>query len=62
MTDASDSARALANCRPVRAVVCAECGKTFHARDKRAKFCSNRCRQAAKYKRVKDQRGHGAGS
>jgi hypothetical protein len=56
MSAASDAARALANCRPLRAVVCSECGKTFKARDKRAKTCSNKCRQAAKYRRVKEAR------
>jgi len=60
MTDASEAARALANQRPLRSVQCAECGKTFTARDPRARFCSNRCRQAAKYRRVKERRGHGS--
>lgn len=39
--------------RPSRAVTCAHCGAVFTAKDTRAKFCSNRCRQAAKYQRKK---------
>lgn len=37
-------------------VTCAHCGAGFTAKDPRAKFCSNRCRQAAKYQRVKESR------
>ena len=37
--------------RPSRAVTCAHCGAVFTAKDTRAKWCSNRCRQAAKYRR-----------
>lgn len=44
---------ALAAMRPDRQVVCQECGKVFTAKDSRAKFCSNRCRQADKYRREK---------
>lgn len=40
--------------RPLRPVTCNHCGATFKARDTRAKFCSNRCRSAARYARVKD--------
>lgn len=54
MSDASEAGRALQARRPLRAVTCAECGKTFTARDKRARFCSNRCRQAAKYRKVRN--------
>ena len=39
--------------RPSRAVTCAHCGAVFTAKDTRAKWCSNRCRQAAKYQRKK---------
>ena len=39
--------------RPSRSVTCAHCGAVFTAKDPRAKFCSNRCRQAAKYQRLK---------
>jgi endogenous inhibitor of DNA gyrase (YacG/DUF329 family) len=42
---------ALSKLRPYKLYTCAECGRTFIARDTRAKFCSNRCRQADKYKR-----------
>lgn len=44
---------ALSALRPDRQVVCAWCGKVFTAKDSRARFCSNRCRQADKYARVK---------
>jgi hypothetical protein len=54
MIKSSDEACALANCRPLRAVVCAECSNKFQARDSRAKFCSNRCRQAHKYRSMKN--------
>ena len=37
--------------RKDRAVFCAHCGAGFTAKDPRARFCSNRCRQAAKYRR-----------
>ena len=46
----------LAAMRKDRAVTCAHCGAGFTAKDPRAKFCSNRCRQAAKYQRVKESR------
>lgn len=32
--------------------VCVHCGTGFTASDARAKFCSNRCQQAAKYART----------
>lgn len=44
---------AIAAMRPDRQVVCQECGKVFTAKDSRAKFCSNRCRQRGKYRREK---------
>ena len=43
----------LAALRKDRLVVCAHCGATFTAKDSRARFCSNRCRQADKYQRNK---------
>ena len=43
----------LAALRKDRLVVCAHCGATFTAKDSRARFCSNRCRQADKYQRMK---------
>lgn len=43
----------LAALRKDRLVVCAHCGATFTAKDGRARFCSNRCRQANKYKKMK---------
>ncbi len=49
----SSPGAALTALRPDRQVVCQECGKTFTAKDSRAKFCSNRCRQADKYRREK---------
>jgi len=50
----SEAAAALANMRPMRHVECGECGKTFTARDKRAKYCSNACRKRHDY-RVKKE-------
>ena len=44
---------ALAAMRPTRCFVCAWCGKPFTAKDSRARFCSNRCRQADKYASAK---------
>jgi len=44
---------ALAAMRPAITVTCQVCGKVFTARDRRAKYCSNRCQQAAKYRRMK---------
>jgi hypothetical protein len=54
MTDhASPPGAALANMRPLKTVICAECGREFQARDPRAARCSNACRQRAKYRRKK---------
>jgi predicted nucleic acid-binding Zn ribbon protein len=44
---------ALAAMRPTRAYRCQVCGATFTAKDRRAKYCSERCKQAAKYRRAK---------
>jgi predicted nucleic acid-binding Zn ribbon protein len=44
---------ALAAMRPTRAYRCQVCGKFFTAKDRRAKYCSERCKQAAKYRRTK---------
>jgi len=44
---------ALAAMRPNITVTCQVCGKVFTAKDRRAKYCSNRCQQAAKYRRMK---------
>ena len=50
MTNPGHALQAL---RPLRTVTCAVCGKDFTARDTRAKFCSNRCKQADKYRRTR---------
>ena len=50
---------ALAAMRQDRQVVCAQCGQTFTAKDSRARFCSNRCRQADAYARGKKYRKAG---
>jgi len=47
---------ALAAMRPDRRVTCAHCGASFTAKDPRARFCSNRCKQADKYARAKAAR------
>ena len=39
--------------RKLKEMTCQMCGDVFTARDTRAKFCSNRCRQADKYQRQK---------
>ena len=44
---------ALSALRQTRRFVCAWCGQAFAAKDPRARFCSNRCRQADKYHRSK---------
>lgn len=44
---------ALAALRKPRTVTCAWCGAIFQAIDSKARFCSNRCRQADKYRRQK---------
>jgi hypothetical protein len=50
---------ALAALRKDRVVTCAHCGATFKAKDSRARFCSNHCRQADKYARSKAAKGAG---
>jgi len=50
MTHPAAALRAL---RPVKSYTCAQCGRGFTASDARARYCSNRCRQAAKYQRAK---------
>ena len=44
---------ALSAMRKDRVVTCIVCGKTFTAKDTRAMYCSNRCKQEAKYKKNK---------
>lgn len=53
MTTTPSPGAALAALRPDRTVICVVCGRAFTAKDTRAKFCSNRCRQADKYRRAK---------
>jgi len=55
-------AAALRAMRPVRSYTCAQCGRGFTASDERARYCSNRCRQAAKYQRVKAAKSQSSGS
>ena len=50
---ASTPGAALAALRPTRTYHCQVCGASFTAKDRRAKYCSERCKQAAKYRRVK---------
>lgn len=52
MTTISPGA-ALQALRRVRCLSCAQCGASFTAKDPRATYCSNRCRQAAKYQKIK---------
>jgi predicted nucleic acid-binding Zn ribbon protein len=56
MSQASTPGAALAAMRPTRAYRCQVCGATFTAKDRRAKYCSERCKQAAKYRRAKTAR------
>ena len=46
----------LAAMRRDRIVICAQCGRSFTAKDSRAKFCSNACKQADAYRRGKKYR------
>lgn len=39
--------------RPVKPYACQQCGRSFQASDARARYCSNACRQRAKYQRSK---------
>ena len=47
---------ALQALRPTITVTCQVCGRAFTAKDRRAKYCSNRCQQAAKYRRMKNSK------
>jgi hypothetical protein len=47
----SDVGRALAAMRKTRICCCKECGSEFKAVDKRATYCSNKCRMKAKNRR-----------
>ena len=51
----NEQAQALSLMRPLRDVECKECGETFKARDSRAMFCSNKCKQRDKYRRSKNE-------
>jgi predicted nucleic acid-binding Zn ribbon protein len=53
MSQPSTPGATLAAMRPTRAYRCQVCGTTFTAQDRRAKYCSERCKQAAKYRRTK---------
>lgn len=48
-------AQQLAAMRKVREVTCSVCESKFQAVDGKAKYCSNKCRQAAKYARKPKQ-------
>ena len=62
LESAMTPAAALRAMRPVRSYTCAQCGCGFTASDERARYCSNRCRQAAKYQRVKAAKSQSSGS
>lgn len=47
---------ALSSANEPHEVTCAECPKVFLARNVRARYCSNACRQRAKYRRSKKDR------
>lgn len=47
---------ALRAMRPDRTVICDWCWTAFRASDTKAAYCSNRCRQAAKYARKKAEK------
>lgn len=55
MTSPASALRAM---RPVKTYTCIQCGCRFTASDNRARYCSNRCRQAAKYARMKAMTRH----
>ena len=56
MAAMTSPAAALRAMRPVLNYTCVRCGRGFTASDARARYCSNRCRQAAKYQRNKAAR------
>jgi predicted nucleic acid-binding Zn ribbon protein len=53
MTTIPSPGAALSAMRPNRQIVCQVCGKSFTAKDGRAKFCSNACKQRDKYQKKK---------
>lgn len=48
---------ALRALRKKHTIVCEVCGAKHEASDSRVKYCSNRCKQAAKYRRKKAEAG-----
>ena len=52
-----NAGRELSLMRAVRDVTCHYCEETFKARDTRAKFCSQSCRQKDHYHKSRDPEG-----
>ena len=54
MTDEiNKAAQALSLSRTEQTLECQECGKEFQARDVRARFCTDRCRQIVRRRNAK---------
>jgi len=53
MSEINKAAQALSLSRKKQTLECQECGKTFTARDTRARFCSDRCRQIVRRRNAK---------
>lgn len=53
--DPLNAAQQLAAMRKAREVTCSVCESKFQAVDGKAKYCSNKCKQAAKYARKPKQ-------
>jgi len=52
---------ALSSANQPHPVVCAQCGAAFRARNVRAAYCSNACRQLAKRRRATAERSDTGG-
>jgi len=53
MSEINKAAQALSLSRKEQKLECEECGETFTARDARARFCSDRCRQIVRRRNAK---------
>ena len=53
MSEINKAAQALSLSRTEKTLECQECGKEFKARDVRARFCTDRCRQIVRRRNAK---------
>jgi hypothetical protein len=59
LSDRSEAGRqlaALSSANHPREIICPVCGQPFVARNVRARFCSNACRQKNKYRLAREKR------